>query len=92
LYAANVPSFVVDAYTKRVFSRHGLIAPDADYHAVQKTFMDSLPADAPLYNEFHALIVRVSKEYCRKKTPLCTSCPLDSFLPGAGDTNRRTQP
>lgn len=82
LYAANVPSFVVDAYTKRVFSRHGLIAPDADYNTVQKTFMDSLPADVRLYNEFHALIVRVSKDYCRTP-PLCTLCPLVSFLPGA---------
>jgi endonuclease III related protein len=92
LYAANVPSFVVDAYTKRVFSRHGFIAPDADYDTVQKTFMDSLPADARLYNEFHALIVRVSKDYCRKKTTLCTSCPLVSFLPRAGAVDRRTQP
>lgn len=83
LYAANVPSFVVDAYTKRVFSRHGLIAPDADYNTVQKTFMDSLPADVRLYNEFHALIVRVSKDYCRGTPPLCTLCPLVSFLPGA---------
>src|SRR5512147_2396983 len=87
LYAANVPSFVVDAYTKRVFSRHGLIPPEADYYAVQKTFKDSLPADASLYNEFHALIVAVSKQYCRKKTPLCTSCPLASFLPEAGTSD-----
>lgn len=89
LYAANAPSFVVDAYTKRVFSRHRLIAPDADYDTVRKMFMESLPADARLYNEFHALIVRVSKEYCRKKNPLCPLCPLVSLLPEAGAMDLR---
>ena len=85
LYAANMPFFVVDTYTKRVFSRHAVIAPDADYNEVRNLFLDNLPADSRLYNEFHALIVRVGKEHCRKKIPLCKSCPLASFLP----TSRR---
>jgi len=83
LYAANRPSFVVDAYTKRVFSRHAYIAPGADYDDVRNLFMDNLPADTRLYNEFHALIVRTGKEHCRKKIPLCKTCPLATFLPSS---------
>jgi endonuclease-3 related protein len=83
LYAANMPFFVVDAYTKRVFSRHAFIAPDEDYDDVRDLFMDNLPADTRLYNEFHALIVRAGKEHCRKKIPLCNSCPLAPFLPSS---------
>jgi endonuclease-3 related protein len=81
LYAGEKPFFVVDAYTKRVFSRHGFISGDAEYHAVQKLFVDNLPRDARMYNEYHALIVRVGKEYCRKGGSLCGECPLESFLP-----------
>jgi endonuclease-3 related protein len=85
LYAANLTFFVVDAYTKRVFSRHAFIDPEADYDEVQYLVMDNLPASSRLYNEFHALIVRVGKEHCRKKIPLCKSCPLAILLP----TSRR---
>jgi endonuclease III related protein len=81
LYGAKMPFFVVDAYTKRVFSRHGIIASAADYQTVQRLFMDNLPADTRLYNEFHALIVGVSKAHCRKNEPLCNSCPLAIILP-----------
>ena len=81
LYAAERPFFVVDAYTKRIFSRHGLIAPDADYGTVQRLFMDNLPRDVRLYNEYHALIVKVGKELCRKGRPRCGGCPLEVLLP-----------
>ncbi len=81
LYAAEMPFFVVDAYTKRVFSRHGFVAPNEDYRQVQKLFMDHLPGDPDLYNEYHALIVRVGKEYCGKRKPSCSECPLKSYLP-----------
>lgn len=77
LYALNKKIFVVDAYTKRIFSRHGFFKESSDYHAVQKYFMDNLPASVRLYNEFHALIVRLGKEFCRTK-PNCRSCPLTS--------------
>jgi len=77
LYAFGKPVFVVDAYTKRIFLRHGLIAENADYHAVQSLCMGKLKPDAPLYNEFHALLVRVGKEFCLKRKPLCRSCPLN---------------
>lgn len=79
LYAAGLPSFVVDAYTKRVFSRHGLVPADAGYAEVQALFARALPADAPLFNEYHALIVRVGKECCRPREPRCGTCPLGSL-------------
>lgn len=75
LYALGKKSFVVDAYTKRVFSRHSLIKKDAPYHEVQKFFMDNLPREKKLYNEYHALIVRLGKEFCRAKAR-CNACPL----------------
>lgn len=75
LYAGHVPSFVVDAYTRRILSRHGLIPADASYDAVQALFMTALPPDAPLYNEYHALLVAIGKDFCRP-VPRCARCPL----------------
>lgn len=82
LYAAGLPTFVADAYTHRILTRHGLIPEDADYHTMRDYFMDVLPQDVPLYNEYHALIVRVGKEWCRKSAPLCAQCPLNPYLNG----------
>jgi endonuclease-3 related protein len=76
LYAAKKPTFVVDAYTYRVLSRHGLIPEESTYGEMQEVFMDSLPKDAQLFNEYHALIVRLGKEWC-KKNPICEGCPLE---------------
>ena len=75
LYAGNVPIFVVDAYTRRILQRHGLIRPDATYDAIQALFMGNLPPDASLYNEYHALLVAVGKDFCRP-VPHCEDCPL----------------
>jgi endonuclease-3 related protein len=75
LYAGHYPFFVVDAYTRRVFSRHSRVDPNDTYQGVQAFFMDRLPADPPLYNEYHALIVHLSKLFC-KKEPTCEGCPL----------------
>lgn len=83
LYAGGLPSFVVDAYTARVFKRHGWIEPEADYHAIQEHFTSGLPEEAPLFNEYHALIVEVGKRYCGK-TPQCEECPLCELLPASG--------
>lgn len=80
-YALARPSFVVDAYTRRVFSRHGLVPEDIGYEALRSWFMEVLPQDVPRYNEYHGLIVRVAKEYCRKREFFCQACPLDPFLP-----------
>ena len=75
LYAAGKPVMVIDAYTKRIFLRHGLISENSSYDYIQKLFMDNLPGDSLFYNEFHALIVRLGKEYCLKK-PRCNTCPI----------------
>ena len=79
LYACGYPVFVVDAYTKRIFSRHSFVSLDDNYHQIQTLFMDNLPKDTQLYNEYHALIVRVGKDLCKKK-PLCSICPLEYDL------------
>jgi endonuclease III related protein len=76
LYAGKKPFFVVDSYTRRIFSRQGFVSGNADYHLVQGLFMENLPMDTRIYNEYHALIVRVGKEHCKKTNPLCSSCPL----------------
>jgi endonuclease-3 related protein len=81
LYAAEKPIFVVDAYTHRFLVRHGLIGEESSYQEMQELFMDSLPEEAALYNEYHALIVRLGKEFCKKRNPLCRECPLREFEP-----------
>jgi endonuclease-3 related protein len=81
LYAAGRPIFVVDAYTRRILARHRLVSPDADYAAVQTFVMTHLPHDPALFNELHALLVRVGKEYCRPQ-PRCAICPLRFDLRG----------
>lgn len=75
LYAAGQPSFVVDAYTRRIFGRLGLIAQEMDYEAIRTFFLAHLPKDAALYGEYHALIVALGKAFCRPR-PLCAECPL----------------
>lgn len=78
LYAFDKPVFVVDAYTKRIFSRHNIVGRDSDYHSIQKIFVDSLKPDRQLFNEYHALIVNTAKNHCKTK-PLCERCPLNEL-------------
>lgn len=87
LYAAERPVFVVDAYTKRILVRHGWCSEKAGYEEIAKLFTDTLPEDVKLFNEYHALIVRLGKSHCRSK-PECKGCPLESLLP-ADHTERR---
>jgi endonuclease III related protein len=76
LYAGNKPIFFIDAYTRRIISRLGL-SPEVDsYAAYQSLFMSNLPTDAALFNEYHALLVRLGKDFCRKR-PLCEGCCLN---------------
>jgi endonuclease-3 related protein len=76
LYAAYKPSFAVDRYTHRIFSRHGWISEDATpYGELRDFFMDCLEPDVHFFQEYHALLVRAGHLYCRRK-PLCASCPL----------------
>jgi endonuclease-3 related protein len=76
LYAFHKPSFVVDAYTVRIFSRHGLIREDVGYEELRSLFMETLPQDVSIYQEYHALLVRTGTGWCRKKYGLCSGCPL----------------
>jgi endonuclease-3 related protein len=78
LYGAGKPLFVVDAYTHRIFWRHGIIGEEVGYHELQMLFMDNLPHEVELFKEYHALLVKTGKEFCRRK-PLCLNCPLDSM-------------
>jgi len=78
LYALGRPVFVVDTYTARVAVRHGLIEPDIDYTQLQYLFESNLEPDVQLFNEFHALLVRVGKDFC-KPTPQCEACPLNDL-------------
>jgi endonuclease-3 related protein len=75
LYGLKKRIFVVDAYTKRILSRHGIVSEKASYDEVQKLFMDHLPHDERLFNEYHALLVHLGKTLC-KKIPRCDRCPL----------------
>ncbi len=79
LYAAEKPIFVVDAYTRRIFSRLGCFAEEATYDQMQRYFMDNLPPDTRLYNEFHALIVGVGNKYCGNRKTRCGECPVREF-------------
>jgi endonuclease-3 related protein len=76
LYAARQPSFVVDAYTRRILARHALAQGEEPYEAIRGWFMRHLPPNTALYNEFHALIVAVGHNLCRPKQPSCPTCPL----------------
>ena len=79
LYAAGKPVFVVDAYTYRILLRHDLITEDAGYEEIQDLFLRKLPSESQLFNEYHALLVRLAKEYCKKSNPLCDRCPLQDL-------------
>ena len=80
LYALGKPVFVIDAYTRRVFWRLGLAPESGPYSAYQSVFAEHLPADPELFGEYHALIVRHSRDVCRKQ-PLCEGCCLLEVCP-----------
>jgi endonuclease III related protein len=80
LYAGKKDVFVVDAYTKRIFSRHGFVPEDVPYEELRSLIESALPRDVSRYNEFHALLVQVGKNWCRPRDPRCAECPLHPFL------------
>lgn len=82
LYAGGRPTFVIDAYTFRVLGRHGLAKEGDNYQDLQTLFMDHLEPDPALFNEFHALIVGLGHQLCKKSKPLCQGCPLEGWQPG----------
>lgn len=78
LYGFGKPIFVVDAYTARIFGRHGMIEAPSGYEQIQEMFHGDLQHDAAMFNEFHALIVQLGKEHCKPK-PACDGCPLEDL-------------
>ncbi|MBI5632413.1 MAG: endonuclease III domain-containing protein [Nitrospirae bacterium] len=78
LYALEKPVFVIDAYTKRILSRHTIFAHDASYETYQELFHEGLRKDVSLFNEYHALLVRLAKDFCRP-APRCPGCPLEGI-------------
>ncbi len=78
-YAADKITFVVDAYTRRILSRHGMAEEQADYETVRQLFEASLPRDLTVYKDLHAYLVFVGKDFCRKSGPRCESCPLKGW-------------
>ncbi len=75
LYAAHQPIFVIDAYTRRIVTRLGLAPCGSTYGDFQALFMQQLPPDEQMFNEYHALLVRHGKSACRR-SPLCPGCCL----------------
>jgi endonuclease III related protein len=100
LYAGGHAIFVVDAYTHRILGRHGLSEGKPDYEGVRSLVEASLPREASAYNEFHALLVNVGKNWCRARQPRCATCPLERHLPadsplridGAGNPSVSARP
>jgi endonuclease-3 related protein len=80
LYAGERPIFVIDAYTRRILSRHGMIADGVSYGEIQDLFTRNLPQDVSLYKEYHALFVRLAKTFCKTKSH-CSGCPLEERWP-----------
>lgn len=83
LYGVGLPLFVVDAYTRRAFARLGMLEGVESYSTIQELFMNRLPPDAELYNDYHAQIVNLGKDFCRPR-PRCGGCPLDDLCPKRG--------
>ena len=84
LYAAEKPVFVVDAYTKRIFSRMGIFRDGVTYDEMQNYFMKGISPDVQLYNEYHALITGIGNRFCSNKKPKCNSCPLEEVCRFSG--------
>ncbi len=78
LYGLEKPAFVVDAYTFRILSRHGLAADPCSYEELQAIFTEALPPETETYKEYHALLVMAGKDCCRPR-PRCSTCPLAGF-------------
>jgi endonuclease-3 related protein len=81
LYAGEHLSFVIDLYTYRIMTRHGWAEEEIDYHGLQELFASNIPDELDLYQDFHAQLVAVGNQHCRK-TPKCAGCPLEAYLNG----------
>ncbi len=90
LYAGNHAVFVVDAYTQRILERHELIGPKASYEEIRHLFESNLRRDPKMYNEYHALLVQVGKNWCKTRNPDCLGCPLGIYLDKPAEEILRT--
>jgi endonuclease III related protein len=88
LYAGNQPLFVIDAYTRRIIDRLGLKPAGGKYLDYQRLFEDNLPHEAALFNEYHALIVALGKNICKKTKPQCQQCPLSELCLSSASSMR----
>lgn len=79
-YAADKPIFVVDAYTRRILTRHGVIDSGWDYDGIQALFETGLLPRLDVYKDLHAHIVFIGKDFCKAKNPLCDACPLNNWM------------
>jgi endonuclease-3 related protein len=79
LYAAEKPVFVIDAYTKRIMSRHLICRPDIGYDELQQIIECEVPKDVEIFKDYHGLLVTLAKKNCFKKNPDCGSCPLNIY-------------
>lgn len=79
LYACGLPTFVVDAYTHRILHRHGLADEAVAYDELKELFEANVEVDVALYKQYHALLVRVGRERCRRGEPRCAGCPLEGL-------------
>jgi endonuclease-3 related protein len=80
LYALDKPVFVIDTYTKRIFSRIGYTTKDVAYNKMKEIIESNLETKLQVFNEYHALLVKHAKEHCIKSSPLCNKCPLNNFI------------
>ena len=91
LYVGKKATFVADVYSLRILIRHGWLAPNSGYEQVRAFFMDNLPSDPVLFAEYHALLMALAKNYCRKNRPLCVQCPLYAWLAVHGNLAHHAQ-
>jgi len=84
LYAFERPIFVVDTYTYRIAIRHGWLPGSCTYEELAEFFSTNLDGDLSLFKNYHAMLVEIGKNYCKKRCPLCNECPLKDFLPESG--------
>jgi len=75
-YAASRPVFVMDAYTIRILSRHPLFPQETSHDEAKQRVTDHLPENVQIFNEFHALLVAVGKDFCHPQDK-CRGCPLE---------------
>lgn len=91
LYAASVPSFVIDSYTYRILVRLGLYQGKYDYHRLQELITSQIEEDAKLYGDYHAQLVELGKNHCKRSKPICRGCPLDPICPKTGGSPQESK-